>query len=400
MNNVRKTKFEKTMNLASRTLGLAAVGIASLASVAQAEYEKMAELQTALPATTISGYVDTSAQWNIGTGNVNLPEYKFGGPNKADGFNLNAVQLRIEKPLDESEWAAGYHADLWFGPDANTLNTSSTGVNTSDFGIRQAYVAMRVPVGNGIIFKMGVFDSIIGYESIQRDLNANFTPSYGRTIEPQTETGLLGTYRFSDVVSASAGIGNTIGPTINERAFRIPSGNGGDMPESFKTYMVSLALTMPQSCGWAADSSLEFGWVNGFSTGPGTGFTQTSWYIGAKVPTGVTGLTVGVAWDYREFRFSPNDIWTLAGYVSYQMTQKLSLHGRLDYLNSGEGYASTKTFALTGTLQYDLWKNVLSRLEARWDHSANGFDKFGGSIEGVPESKNACMLALNVVYKF
>ena len=52
------------------TLGLAAVGVISLASAAQAE-ESAVPLMTALSATTISGYVDTSAQWNLGTGTGN-----------------------------------------------------------------------------------------------------------------------------------------------------------------------------------------------------------------------------------------------------------------------------------------------------------------------------------------
>ena len=65
------------------TLGLAAVGLVSLGSVASAE-EKMNAVQTALSGTMISGYVDTSAQWNLGTGNANSPAYKFGGAGKAD----------------------------------------------------------------------------------------------------------------------------------------------------------------------------------------------------------------------------------------------------------------------------------------------------------------------------
>src|ERR1041385_3569404 len=105
------------------TIGLAAVGVVSLASAAKAE-EKASSVMTALSATTLSGYVDTSAQWNFGTGN-RLPDYKFGGSGKADGVNLDVVQLRLEKPLDEAEWAAGYRVDLWAGPDANTLNTQS-----------------------------------------------------------------------------------------------------------------------------------------------------------------------------------------------------------------------------------------------------------------------------------
>jgi hypothetical protein len=67
-----------------------------------------------------------------------------------------------------------------------------------------------------------------------------------------------------------------------------------------------------------------------------------------------------------------------------------------------------EVLALTGTIQYDLWKNVISRLEVRWDHSLLGNDLFGGKIystpygseEGRAEFKNAVMLAANIIYKF
>src|SRR6266540_3053323 len=137
------------------TIGLAAVGAVSLASAAKAD-EKLSAVQTALSSTTISGYVDTSAQWNFGTGNNNNPPYKFGGASKADGFNLDVVQLRIESLPGAEEWAAGYRVDLWAGPDANALNTQSTGLGSgSDFAVRQAYVALRTPVGNGLDWKLG-----------------------------------------------------------------------------------------------------------------------------------------------------------------------------------------------------------------------------------------------------
>src|SRR6202012_4426182 len=106
------------------TLGLAAVGLVGLNSAAQAE-DTASTVLTALSSTTLSGYVDTSAQWNLGTGNANSPRYTFGGAGKADGFNLNVVQLSLDKPLDESEWASGYHVDLWLGPDAGALGTQS-----------------------------------------------------------------------------------------------------------------------------------------------------------------------------------------------------------------------------------------------------------------------------------
>jgi hypothetical protein len=159
------------------TVALAAVGVVSFASAAKAE-EKTSSAVTALTPTSISGYVDTSMEWNFGTGNANVPPYKFNSPSKSDGFNLDVVQLRIEKALDEQEWAAGYRVDLWFGPDANSLGTqSSLSSGSSDFAVRQAYVALRAPLGNGLDFKVGVFDSIIGYESIEAGNNPNFTRS-------------------------------------------------------------------------------------------------------------------------------------------------------------------------------------------------------------------------------
>ena len=55
---------------------------------------------------------------------------------------------------------------------------------------------------------------------------------------------------------------------------------------------------------------------------------------------------------------------------------------------------------LTATVQYDLWKNVITRVEFRWDHSLNDADAFGGTVQGNPQYVNAFMLAANIIYKF
>jgi hypothetical protein len=427
------------MKLNKWTIALAAVGAVSLASVAKAE-EKSNPVQTALSSTTISGYVDTSAQWNFGTGNTFNPPYKFGGPTKADGFNLDVVQIRIEKPLDETEWAAGYRVDLWMGPDANALATQSTG--SSDFAVRQAYVALRTPIGNGLDWKMGVFDSIIGYESVEAPLDPNWTRSYGHTIEPQTHTGLLGSYRFCDMFSASFGVANTMGPSINSRAMDGSTGMVGGIfaryfpgpaspvavpgdnakAESYKTYMGSVAITAPETMGFLAGSTLYGGIVNGFNNsvmGSGMGLPALNFYAGATIATPVKQLKLGFAFDEMAVNsvFNTSNpgatvpdgtrvdltIWTAAGYASYQLTEKLSLHGRCEYvdgrIDSPIGMDG-QMLATTVTAQYDLWKNVLSRLEFRWDHSLNDQNIFGGTASDGPNRDNAYMLALNVIYKF
>lgn len=371
------------------TLGLAALGVVSLASAAKAE-EKMTAVQAALSSTTISGYVDTSIHWNPGTGNASVAPVSFNGPGKSDGFNLNVVQLTVAKALDESEWASGYRADLWFGPDANSLGSQSISAggsksSTGDLGIRQAYVALRTPVGNGIDWKFGVFDTVIGYETLESGSNPHYTHSYGFTIEPTTHTGVLATYRVNDMISFSAGIANTFGPTINERGHGINTSGGRTMAESHKTYMGSIALTAPSDWGWAAGSTLYAGIVNGFNNGAAD--KTMSLYVGGTLATPVTGLKVGAAFDYLKADDSPNgvgdSVWTVGGYASYQASEKLSFHGRGEYL-VGEGNTGAddiEIFALTGTVQYDLWENVISRLEIRWDHCVDapgGTGIFGG----------------------
>jgi hypothetical protein len=387
------------------TIALAALGVVSLASVAGAE-EKTSAVMTTLSSTTISGYVDTSAQWNFGTGNVNLPPYRFGGPSKADGFNLDVVQLRIERPLDESQWAAGYRADLWLGPDAKTLGPQSNLAGDSgDFAIRQAYVALRAPMGNGLDFKVGVFDSVVGYETIESPSDPNYTRSWGNTIEPTTHTGLLASYRFTDLISASAGVANTVGPQINGRA----SAPYGPDAESYKTYMGSLALTAPDSMGFLAGSTLYGGVVNGFSDSYEENLT--SWYVGSTLATPVTGLRVGAAFDLLNVHNMSGETWSVGGYASYQATEKLSFHGRAEYLRDrgdqkffvddlGNALNPERVMSITLTTQYDLWQNVISRVELRWDHSASGADAWGGENEGDPTLKNAWMLAANIIYRF
>jgi len=301
-----------------------------------------------------------------------------------------------------------------------------------DFAIRQAYVALRAPIANGLDFKVGVFDSIIGYESVESPNDPNYTRSYGHSIEPQTHTGVLASYRFSDMLSASVGIADTVGSAIDSRAFS-PVQGFNPRSESYKTYMGSIALTAPESMGFLSGSTLYGGVVNGYNNsavGSGFGIPTLNAYAGGTIATPVTGLRLGAAWDLLNVDSTVNgvgapiggkvegDIWTVAGYASYQLTEKLSLHGRFEYVdgdidqglgtigigNFGRGNA---IYATTLTAQYDLWKNVISRLEFRWDHVEHG-DAFGGTTPGVAgpgnpsgaDRANAFLLAANIIYKF
>src|SRR5436190_13886085 len=201
------------------TLALATAGLVSPA-VLQAE-EQQHQVLTALSQTTLSGYVDTSAIWSPASPNTAIAGRTFDGtPDKLDGFNLHAVKLVLEKPLDEGQWSAGYKADLVFGPDANYYNTLANGGigdGSSDFNVKQAYVALRAPIGNGLDIKLGVFDTLIGYEVFESVNNPNFSRSYGYFIEPTHHTGVLLSYHINDMISVSGGVANGWTGGINDK---------------------------------------------------------------------------------------------------------------------------------------------------------------------------------------
>lgn len=403
------------MRLNQWTLGLLAAGVVSSASVARGE-EAPSQVMTALSSTTLSGYVDTSAIWKIGSDQGNppgsLPGRAFDGANKMDGFNLNVVKLILEKPLDEGQWSAGYRVDLLFGPDAVGYNPSAnllTGID-SDLSLKQAYVALRAPVGNGIDLKIGTWDTILGYEVFESPNNPNYSRSFGWQLEPTQHTGILASYHINDMFSVSAGVANTYIAGINLRSPRA---------ESHKTYMGSIAVTLPEETGFLKGSAFYVGAIDGFAGD--TDEDTKLVYVGASVPTPISGLAVGAAFDYRfegpssVLPEGPTHIhdwaYAVAVYTSWQATEKMKFNARLDYTTGTDGTwfdggtsgisdKQNELFSATLTADYALWANVITRAELRWDRSLSGDRPYGAHPTHIGGDRNAVTLAANIIYKF
>jgi hypothetical protein len=405
------------MKLNKWTIGLSAAGLVSLAPglLAQSTNAPVpasppppVPLLTALSATTISGFVDTSAVWNPGTGNANPAPYAFNA-GRQDGFNLDDIDIKLSKPFDAGKWSAGYVAELNYGPE-------SFGIDGGAAPIRQAYVDLEVPVGNGLELQVGRWNNIIGYEATDSDLNPNWTHSYAWSFEPTEHTGLLGLYQFAPWIGVQAGVADTLttaGP-INAR-----TESAGPAVESKKTIVSLLTLTAPDNWGFLKGSVFYVG----FDHGQGVyGHDQSDFYLATTLNTPVTGLTFGASYDSIDH----NDIagldggyfTSVVGYAAYQITDKARISGRAEYargtaLSSAEVAANStpvsavpfgtldKVVAFTGTFEYDLWANVMSRIEVRWDHNAGGGGPaFGGTTTGIPTKNNEVLVAANVIYKF
>jgi hypothetical protein len=384
------------------TVALAATGVVSLVSAVQADESH--PVNTALSSTTLSGYVDTSAIWNFGSGYTVANRFANTAADRQDGFNVNTIKLQLEKPIDEGTWSAGYKVETMFGPDADVM----PGVLSSGVAIKQAYVALRAPVGNGIDFKVGQFDPIVGYEVTDSYANPNFSRSFGfNNLEPFGHTGVLASYQATEIIGFSAGVANgdngfgLNGGSLTAGGFPSgrPGGSGrGALAESSKVYMAALVVKAPESTGWLAGSSLYAGVVNGDRAGAAP--DPTLLYVGASLATPIKALSIGASADILlNATFDGSYANAYAVYAGYQLSEKLKLNNRFEYATSGygaflPGRTEDKVIGETVTLDYALWANVITRAEFRWDRAVDGGV---GPFDG---QKNDLSLSANLIYKF
>jgi len=361
-------------------------------------------LTTALSSTVISGYVDVAAQYDAGNYGpfAGTPAGTF--PGKVDAFSLNDIDIALDHPEDESPWAAGYHIDINAGTDAVGLGVGPQGTQaafasgTSSIAVRQAYVVLRTPVGNGIDWKMGVQDDIIGYEGNTDGGNPNYTRSIGYSIEPTTLLGLIGSYKITDAVTVQAGLADANSPLGTTAVSHwVPQ-------SSDKTIAAAVAFTAPDSFGWAKGATLNLGTLLNIDKGG-----QDNYYAGVTIPTPISALKVGASFDLVSTENavtvlnSKNDSgWVLGAYGSIQATDKLSFNLRGEYYDLegnpteyGGIYGNGKGEEVTATIQYNLWANVISRAEFRWDHVDSGVAFANGGADA-----NSYLLALNLIYTF
>jgi hypothetical protein len=386
------------------TVALAAVGAISLASAVRAD-EKLVPLNTAVSSTVISGYVDVAAQYNMGNygPSAYVPTGLSNG--KVDNFTLNSLDIALDKPQDESPWAAGYHAEINTGVDAVGVSLNNNA--TYNLAIRQAYVVLRTPVGNGIDWKVGAQDDIIGYEGNTDGGNPNYTRSVGYSVEPTTLVGLVGSYKIIDAVTVQAGFANADTGAYNPWGYNTDSTGKNLSTSSDKTFAAAVAFTAPDSFGWAKGATLNLGTLLSVDKGG-----QDNWYAGLTVPTPITALKVGAAFDYvsannaADNNYYNDSGWVAGVYATVQATDKLSFNLRGEYfdLPGSDEYNNSNAYFwttdgrgedITATISYNLWANVISRVEFRWDHidSGTAFSNTGGDA-------NSFLVAANFIYTF
>ena len=352
------------MKMNKWTMGLAAAGVVSLASTAQAEENSVL---TAMSSTVISGSVEASFNGSLSSDN------KLGDSDNStnnhhtgdDGFNANGASLAISSPLGDGDYNAGFNVELLLGQRAADFSGEG-----DDFHIKNANIGLNLPFGNGVDLTVGLFDTIVGYEVEASGSNPNVSRSYGYDLEPFTHTGLLASTSLVDGIDASLGMAN---------AFDSTGGlHNGDTTDF--ALLAGLSITAPDSLGFLAGSTAYVGYTQG------TGDDEdTLFYVGASMASPIEGVSLGVSYDDREYAGEAgHDADAVALYAVWDTSDSISLALRYDTLDGTDGDTASMW---TATLGYSIWDNVLTRLEL---NNETG-DRVHGSSSG---------LGLNLFYQF
>jgi hypothetical protein len=360
-----------------------------------------AESAPALAASaTLSGYVSTGYRWGPSTGNF---AYGLSGTtSRANAFSLDVVALSLHRPMENWLLDSGYRVDLWLGPDASDLDTGAT---TSSAELRQAYLDLRFPLVNPITagettsldLRIGTFNSIVGFESPDHNANAQYTRSWGYTIQPTVHTGLLaffpGTgrpgvdplYEWDSRYQIALGVANTNDPRIN----------GTPANADRKTLLAGFMWELPEALGPLGGSRFSLGYVNGRARTGSDPIQNLS--LGLGLLPNSEKWNLSLTHDSRILPGAGNDDSVFGLYVGHTLSDDLSLSARAEIYQEGaklySGESATEQTdgqGLTLTLNYKIWENVISRLEYRWDNTD----------EPVNGRHNNQGFHLNFIYEF
>ncbi len=130
-------------------------------------------------------------------------------------FFVDEVELDIMKSFGEN---IRLRADLDFG------RVTSSGALTNNFTLEQAYATANIPLGNGIEFLVGRFNTPMGFESVDVADNDLISKTIlSRALRPTNNTGAKIYYAFSDLVDLHFYVVNTLTQDSNVKIKNVPS---------------------------------------------------------------------------------------------------------------------------------------------------------------------------------
>ncbi len=320
----------------------------------------------------MSGFVDTSFNWNFAT-----PGVPTGGTNstgnttlrafdrESDTFDLNNLQLNFKRPAPD-KGGVGFNSEFTYGTDAGVIQSAPFDT-TSSLSIQEAYVEGKFPIGSGLTVWAGKFATLNGAEVIENYQNWNASRSFLFNLAiPFTHTGVRAFYNWlGGKVSTALGIVNGWDNVIDNNKMKDVEAQVKWVPnENFN--IVQNFLEGSPVVDDISDTRYLFD-------------TVATW---KPLPKDLPKLTLMGNYDYgTQERLSkgpggkagPPDWQGYALYAKYDVNDWLTLAARWEQFWDDEG-VRTGTFSLnnlyemTYTADVKVYKNLLTRFEYRHDY--------------------------------
>lgn len=398
------------------------------------------EKKSAAGGLEVSGNVDVVTGWQHDSKNVvgmlslvndydtavtvgegQLGDFRGQGYSKSDTFNfyIDQVELDLNKTFGEN---IRIRADLDFGRGLSGSGrvTSGPGAN---FSLEQGYVTANIPVGNGLEFLIGRFNTPIGLEAVDRadNITLSYTNLY-KYLRPHNTTGAKLYYAFNDhfdwhmyvvnnlydSIGASPGLAVTNNGTIGKSDTAVPSYGtrfGFTWGEKGKEHVVgfsyaggpeAIALGGDQMRHFTHIADLDFSFhvTDAFLVAGEAIYRQDNQGGACPAPTSGTSLPDNVGKNCKALGAN----LTLA----YNFNESWNGYLRYDYLNDFHGNYTgldTQIHGLSVGAGYQITEGAKVKFEYRMDYDRYSEDQH---LALATTSRNAFShgFALEFAYNF
>jgi hypothetical protein len=349
----------------------------------------------------------------------------------ANSFSLDQFWMEIERAVSE-ENRAGFRADLVYGKTGGILSGNANDFqsgSSNDFNLYQAYVQYLAPVGNGIHFKAGKFQTLIGAEVVPTAYNYNITRGHVfNLLQPINHTGILMGTSFGPVDVnlgwANETFSNTDTDANRDKAVMGSIGGSGEVfgwqlagiygdaqTSSITTAGCAaggFACGRPVKAGddeYVVDLLLSFAPLERFEMYVNATYRDTE---NGHLPAGlVPGTPAGIG----TVSVDDTEAWGVAAAGRFAITERLGIALRGEYVDIDDwlptqtsgaflpagvpaftsSAADLEVWGITGTVDYKLAENLTVKVEARYDDVTEGTNQ-SSRLGGNPRSDDDIFL--------
>jgi hypothetical protein len=304
----------------------------------------------------------------------------------SNAFSINQADVIFALDPDVSAGRRyGVRLDLQFGQATETLQGNPANEPRPEIyrNIFQVYGTYVVPLGKGLTVDFGKWASSLGIEGNYTKDQVNYSRSFFFEFLPFYHEGIRTSYKVNDKLALNYWIVNGTNQSEPTNSFKDELFGFTAQPTKNVTWNLNYYLgqdhpdTVPATnCTTPVQPGLCLQEINPSPDGKTHIFdSYVTWNATPKLSLSLEG-------DYMITRLwanaapgessAPSHVDGGAGYVRYQLTPKMALGGRSEYLSDRGGLLSGTTQALkefTGTYEYKFGEGFLARAEYRRDWS-------------------------------